>query len=130
MEHPWLGLGYGASASDYGALLIFLSLGLVISVLFLVLSYVRGTFRPSEEKASPYECGFDAMASTDKPFPLPFYLVAILFIVFDIEVSLLFPWALTLHDVGWQGFQAAMAFLSILAVGFVYEWRAGAMEWD
>lgn len=115
---------------SYGGLLVFLLLGCVISLLFLFLSHVRGVQRPDPQKNSAYECGFAPEGSLKKPFSIPFYLVAILFVAFDIEVALLFPWALALFDAGWAGFASASVFLLILGIGFLYEWRAGALEWE
>lgn len=127
---PWLSVGSEADAYDYLALLLFLGLGLFISLLFLVLSYVRGSFNPSKEKSSAYECGFSPLSSESLPFALPFYRVAILFIIFDIEVALLFPWGLNVLSLGWVGFWHAMMFLGILGVGFMYELFSGALEWQ
>ena len=86
--------------------------------------------RPDPEKVSAYECGFEAFDDARMKFDVRFYLVAILFIIFDLEVAFLFPWAAAFRDVGWFGFWAMMIFLGVLTVGFVYEWRKGALEWD
>ena len=86
--------------------------------------------RPSPEKLSPYECGFEAFEDARMKFDVRYYLVAILFILFDLEIAFLFPWAVVLPDIGFEGFVAMMVFLGILVVGFVYEWKKGALEWE
>ena len=86
--------------------------------------------RPSPEKLSPYECGFEAFEDARMKFDVRYYLVAILFILFDLEIAFLFPWAVVLPDIGFEGFVAMMVFLAILVVGFIYEWKKGALEWE
>lgn len=86
--------------------------------------------KPGKEKLSPYECGFEAFDDAHRRFDVRFYLVAILFVIFDLEIAFLFPWAVVFHDIGWFGFWSMMLFLGILTVGFVYEWRQGALEWE
>ena len=115
---------------NYGGLLVFLLIGIFFSCLFMILARLRGGSRPYAEKNSPYECGFSPMGSLDAPFSIRFALVAILFVIFDIEIALLFPWALTFRQLGWPGFISVLCFLSILAVGFVYEWCSGALDWE
>ena len=129
-ENTWLGFASFAEQNDYTALLIFLLIGLLISLVFLALSLLRGGMKPDDEKNSAYECGFSPLSPLKNPFSIRFALVAILFIIFDIEIALLFPWALTLYRQGWAGFYAVSFFLGVLTIGFVYEWRSGALEWE
>jgi NADH-quinone oxidoreductase subunit A len=96
----------------------------------LVAPFVVAPSNPDPEKLSAYECGFNAFDDARMKFDVRFYLVAILFIIFDLEVAFLFPWAVAFKDVGWFGFWSMMAFLAVLTVGFIYEWRKGALEWD
>lgn len=126
----WIGFASPQEQWSYAGILVFLGLGLVISLAFLVLGGLFGGSYPDAEKNSPYECGFSHIGSLTSPFPIPFYLVAIFFIVFDVEISLLFPWALSLYQVGWCGFFSAGLLLVSLAVGFVYELCSGALEWE
>ena len=95
-----------------------------------VISLVLGHNRPDPEKLSPYECGFEAFEDARMKFDVRYYLVAILFILFDLEIAFLFPWAVTLNEIGLFGFLSMMIFLAILVVGFVYEWMKGALEWE
>ena len=95
-----------------------------------VLGFVLGPRRPDKAKNSPYECGFEAFDDARMKFDVRFYLVSILFIIFDLEVAFLFPWAVAFKDVGWFGFWSMMIFLGVLTVGFIYEWKKGALEWD
>lgn len=129
-DTAWLGFASASEQADYTALLIFLLLGLIISLAFLALSLVRGGMKPDDEKNSAYECGFSPLSPIAQPFSIRFALVAILFIIFDIEIALLFPWALTFYAQGWFGFVAICGFLGVLTVGFIYEWRSGALEWE
>jgi NADH-quinone oxidoreductase subunit A len=96
----------------------------------MVLGKLLGPSRPDPEKLSPYECGFEAFEDARMQFDVRYYLVAILFILFDLEIAFLFPWAVALNDIGWAGFLAMMLFLGILVVGFAYEWAKGALEWE
>ena len=114
----------------YWPIAIFLGLALVISITAVGLSFVLAKQKPDPEKNSAYECGFDAFGDARSKFDVRFYLVAILFIIFDLEVAFLFPWAVALKDVGAFGFWSMMVFLGVLTIGFVYEWRKGALEWD
>ena len=118
----------------YLPILIFIAIGVVIGVVSLGASYGVGTIlgvrRPDSEKSSPYECGFEAFEDARMKFDVRYYLVAILFIIFDLEIAFFFPWAVVLDDIGAYGFWAMMIFLTILVVGFVYEWRKGALEWE
>ncbi len=116
--------------TEYSHILIFMALAFGISVLLVVLSFLRGTKRPNDAKLAPYECGFEAFEDARIKFDVRFYLVAILFIIFDLEIAFLFPWAVSLKDIGFFGFFSMIVFLSILGIGFAYEWRKGALEWE
>jgi len=116
--------------SNYVPLLIFLIVGASLGCLLLILGRVLGPHRPDKAKLSPYECGFEAFEDTRMKFDVRYYLVAILFIIFDLEIAFLFPWAIVLDNIGVFGFWAMMLFLAILVVGFVYEWMKGALEWE
>ena len=107
-----------------------LAFGLVLPLVGWIASSATGANRPDPEKLSPYECGFEAFEDARMKFDVRYYLVAILFILFDLEIAFLFPWAVALHDIGAAGFWAMMVFLGILVVGFVYEWKKGALDWD
>jgi NADH-quinone oxidoreductase subunit A len=115
-----------------GYLLIFIFLGLAIAIagIAVLASFVIARQHPDSEKLSAYECGFDAFDDARSKFDVRFYLVAILFIIFDLEVAFLFPWAVALGDIGLFGFWSMMVFLGVLTVGFVYEWKKGALEWE
>ncbi len=115
--------------SSYLPVLIFVGLSAVIGLALMVAPFLVAYRNPTPAKVSAYECGFEAFDARMK-FDVRFYLVAILFIIFDLEVAFLFPWAVAFRDVGWFGFWSMMAFLAVLTVGFVYEWRKGALEWD
>lgn len=114
----------------YLPILIFMGMALGLSFVILVLGYLRAPRRPDPEKNSPYECGFEAFSDARIKFDVRFYLISILFIIFDLEVAFLFPWAISLREVGWMGFGSMMVFLTILGVGFLYEWKKGALEWE
>jgi len=116
--------------TNYFAVLVFIGVALVVGMISLSLGAMLGQKKPDKAKLSPYECGFDAFEDARMPFDVRFYLVAILFIIFDLETAFLFPWAVVLRKIGWMGFGAMMLFLSILIVGFIYEWRKGALEWE
>ncbi len=115
---------------NYFPILIFMGVATVIGIAPLVLGFILGPHRPDKAKNSPYECGFEAFQDARLPFDVRFYLVAILFIIFDLETAFLFPWAVVLREIGWFGFGAMVVFLAILTVGFIYEWRRGALEWE
>jgi NADH-quinone oxidoreductase subunit A len=115
---------------NYLPVLIFILIGILVGVGPLVLGYFLGPRRPDREKDSPYECGFEAFESARMKFDVRYYLVAILFIIFDLEIAFLFPWAVALEGLGMVGFVAMTLFLGILVVGFIYEWRKGALEWE
>ena len=116
--------------SNYVPILIFLLIGVLLGGLLLFLGRVLGPNHPDKEKLSPYECGFEAFEDTRMKFDVRYYLVAILFIIFDLEIAFLFPWAIVLEEIGVFGFLAMMVFLVILVVGFIYEWMKGALEWE
>lgn len=115
---------------EYFAVLVFLGIASVLGVLMLASAGMVAVSRPDPEKVSSYECGFNAFDDARMKFDVRFYLVAILFIIFDLEVAFLFPWAAAFGDVGVFGFWSMMVFLAILTVGFVYEWKKGALEWE
>lgn len=116
--------------AEYFPVLLFLILATGIALVMLAIPFVAGPKRPSDQKMSPYECGFEAFDSARRRFDVRFYLVAILFIVFDLEVAFLFPWAMSFGNIGLIGFWSMMAFLAVLTVGFIYEWKKGALEWE
>src|SRR5436190_9215971 len=120
--------------ANYFPVLLFLLIGAAVGVGGIVTSAVLarlvGSQHPDTEKLSPYECGFEAFEDARMKFDVRYYLVAILFILFDLEIAFLFPWAVVLQDIGWFGFIAMLIFLGILVVGFVYEWKKGALEWE
>ncbi|ABM58551.1 NADH-ubiquinone/plastoquinone oxidoreductase, chain 3 [Verminephrobacter eiseniae EF01-2] len=115
---------------QYLPVLLFILVGIAVGVVPLVLGYVLGPNRPDAAKNSPYECGFEAFDDARMKFDVRYYLVAILFILFDLEIAFLFPWAVTLQQVGMAGFVAVLIFLTILVVGFAYEWKKGALDWE
>ena len=119
-----------ALLAEYLPILMFLGIAVGLSVVIVAASYVLARQRPDSEKVSAYECGFEAFDDARSQFDVRFYLVAILFIIFDLEVAFLFPWAVALGDIGVFGFWSMMIFLGILTVGFVYEWKKGALEWE
>ena len=116
--------------AEYFPILLFILVGLAIGAAPMLLGKVLGPNRPDPEKLSPYECGFEAFEDARMKFDVRYYLVAILFILFDLEIAFLFPWAVALNDIGMAGFLAMMLFLGILVVGFAYEWAKGALEWE
>jgi|TARA_B100000676_G_scaffold146754_1_gene145036 NADH-quinone oxidoreductase subunit A len=115
---------------EYLPVLIFLAIAIGISVAMLVASGILAKQKPDSEKLSAYECGFEAFDDARSRFDVRFYLVAILFIIFDLEVAFLFPWAISLGSIGLFGFWSMVIFLGILTIGFIYEWRKGALEWE
>jgi len=115
---------------NYLPVLLFVVVGLVAGCAMLVVGGLLGPHRPDSEKLSPYECGFEAFEDSRMKFDVRYYLVAILFIIFDLEIAFLFPWAIVLDQIGVFGFVAMAVFLGVLTIGFVYEWRKGALEWD
>jgi NADH-quinone oxidoreductase subunit A len=119
---------------NYFPILMFLAVGIAFGVAPVVMgsgiSRLLGVHRPDSEKLSPYECGFEAFEDARMKFDVRYYLVAILFILFDLEIAFLFPWAIVLRELGMFGFLSMLLFLAILVVGFIYEWKKGALEWD
>ncbi len=115
---------------DYLSIIIFLFVALGLSVGFIVLNFLFSPKNPDPEKLSAYECGFEAFGDSRMEFDVRFYLVAILFIIFDLEIAFLFPWAISLGNLGPLGFWSMMIFLLILTIGFIYEWKKGALDWD
>ena len=115
---------------EYLPILFFLGIAIALALVMVVASYLVAKQRPDSEKASPYECGFEAFDDARSKFDVRFYLVAILFIIFDLEVAFLFPWAVALGEIGVFGFWSMVVFLAILTIGFIYEWKKGALEWE
>jgi NADH-quinone oxidoreductase subunit A len=119
---------------NYFPILLFILVGIAFGAAPLLLggifSRLLGVHRPNPEKLSPYECGFEAFEDARMKFDVRYYLIAILFILFDLEIAFLFPWAVVLQEIGFFGFMAMMVFLAILVVGFIYEWMKGALEWE
>jgi len=116
--------------SNYFSIIIFLFLSLGLSVGFIVLNFILSPRNPDPEKLSAYECGFEPFSDSRMEFDVRFYLVAILFIIFDLEIAFLFPWAISLGNIGALGFWSMMIFLFNLTIGFVYEWKKGALDWE
>ena len=115
---------------EYLSIIIFLFVALGLSIGFVILNFLFSPKNPDPEKLSAYECGFEAFSDSRMEFDVRFYLVAILFIIFDLEIAFLFPWAISLGNIGATGFWSMMVFLFVLTVGFVYEWKKGALDWD
>ena len=115
---------------QYFPILVFIVFGLVLAGVLLSVGKLVAPNKPDPEKLSAYECGFEAFEDARMKFDVRYYLVAILFILFDLEIAFLFPWAVVLPDIGYAGFVAMMVFLAILIVGFIYEWKKGALEWE
>ena len=116
--------------TNYFPILLFIFVGIAVGVAPMVLGRLLAPHKPDSEKLSPYECGFEAFEDARMKFDVRYYLIAILFILFDLEIAFLFPWAIVLKEIGWFGVVAMIIFLGILVVGFVYEWKKGALEWD
>jgi NADH-quinone oxidoreductase subunit A len=116
--------------NDYLPVVIFIGVSLVIGLALLVSPFLLAYQKPDPEKLSAYECGFNAFDDARMKFDVRFYLVAILFIIFDLEVAFLFPWAIVFGELGSFGFWSMMIFLGVLTIGFIYEWKKGALEWD
>src|SRR6202051_785734 len=119
----------GGILQDYLPLVVFIGVAVAIGLALLVAPFLVAYKQPDPEKLSAYECGFNAFDDARMKFDVRFYLVAILFIIFDLEVSFLFPWAVAFGDLGFYGYCSMMIFLGVLTVGFIYEWRKGALEW-
>jgi len=116
--------------AEYFPVLLFIVVGIVFGGVLLGVGWFLGPRKPDSEKLSPYECGFEAFEDARMKFDVRYYLVAILFILFDLEIAFLFPWAVSLNGIGAFGFWSMMVFLAILVIGFVYEWKKGALEWE
>tara|TARA_B100001989_G_scaffold43051_1_gene26784 strand:- start:142 stop:510 length:369 start_codon:yes stop_codon:yes gene_type:complete len=116
--------------SDYLTIIIFLFIAIGLSIGFIVLNLIAAPNNPDTEKLSAYECGFEAFNDSRMEFDVRFYLVAILFIIFDLEIAYLFPWAISLGSIGLYGFWSMMIFLGVLTIGFIYEWKKGALDWE
>ena len=116
--------------AEYLSILLFLFIALGLSIGFIVINFIAAPSNPDPEKLSAYECGFEPFDDSRMEFDVRFYLVAILFIIFDLEIAFLFPWAISLGKIGILGFSSMMIFLGILTVGFIYEWRKGALDWE
>ncbi len=116
--------------TDYLFILLFIIFACILGVVMMVLARLIGKSKPSEDKNAPYECGFNVFESAHIPVDVRFYLVAILFIIFDLETAFFFPWAVVLRKISWLGYSSMMIFLAILVVGFIYEWKKGALEWE
>ena len=116
--------------SQYLPVLLFIMVGIAVGIVPQLLGYLLGPNKPNQAKNSPYECGFEAFEDARMKFDVRYYLVAILFILFDLEIAFLFPWAAALKEVGVVGFWAVIVFLGILVVGFIYEWKKGALDWE
>jgi NADH-quinone oxidoreductase subunit A len=116
--------------TQYFPILIFIGIGIFFGIAPIVMGYILGPKRPNHEKLSPYECGFNPEGDARLPFDVRYYLVAILFILFDLEVAFLVPWAVVFRRLGWHGMIAMGIFILLLLLGFVYEWKRGALEWD
>jgi NADH-quinone oxidoreductase subunit A len=110
--------------------MMFLAIAIFVACAAVGLSFLLAKQKPDTEKNSAYECGFEAFSDARRRFDVRFYLVAILFIIFDLEIAFLFPWAITLGEIGWPGFYAMLLFLGVLTVGFIYEWKKGALDWE
>jgi len=116
--------------ADYFPILVFFAIAIAMSVMMIMASIIIGRQKPDVEKLSAYECGFEAFEDARVKFDVRFYLVAILFIIFDLEIAFLFPWAVSLGEIGVFGFWSMMLFLGVLTIGFIYEWKKGALEWE
>ena len=116
--------------SEYLSIILFLFIALGLSIGFIVINLLASPSNPDPEKLSAYECGFEAFEDSRMEFDVRFYLVAILFIIFDLEIAFLFPWSISLGNIGVLGFWSMMVFLGVLTIGFIYEWKKGALEWE
>jgi NADH-quinone oxidoreductase subunit A len=115
---------------NYLPIVIFLCIATALAIIILLIPTIFAAYKPDREKNSPYECGFEPFEDSRKEFDVRFYLVAILFIIFDLEIMFLFPWAVTLGKIGSLGFYSMMTFIGLLTIGFIYEWKKGALEWE
>ena len=131
IDANWLSfIDFTMNLDQYLPVLLFILVGVGVGVVPQVLGRLLGPVRPDAEKNSPYECGFEAFEDARMKFDVRYYLVAILFILFDLEIAFLFPWAVALKEIGAVGFWSVMVFLGILVVGFIYEWKKGALDWE
>ena len=121
---------FGDFLNDYLSIIIFLAIAMILSIGFIFVNFIFAPKNPDPEKLSTYECGFEAFNDSRMEFDVRFYLVAILFIIFDLEIAFLFPWAISLGGIGALGFWSMMIFLGVLTIGFIYEWKKGALEWE
>ena len=121
---------FGDFLNDYLSIIIFLAIAMILSIGFIFVNFIFAPKNPDPEKLSTYECGFEAFNDSRMEFDVRFYLVAILFIIFDLEIAFLFPWAISLGNIGILGFMSMMIFLFILTIGFIYEWKKGALDWE
>lgn len=126
----WFNVPMLTLLKEYLPILLFFGLSFLIGCFLIAVSLVRGVHRPDSEKLSVYECGFQAFGDSRMRFDVRFYLVAILFIIFDLEVAFLFPWAIAFKGIGVFGFVSMLMFLGVLTIGFIYEWRKGALDWE
>ena len=115
---------------DYFTIILFLAIAIVLSIGFIIVNYICSPKKPDPEKLSAYECGFEPFNDSRMEFDVRFYLVAILFIIFDLEIAFLFPWAISLGSIGLYGYVSMLIFLFILTIGFIYEWKKGALDWE
>ena len=116
--------------AEYFPVLMFLGIAVAFAAVMLAIPHVLSPFKKSDETVTQYECGFEAFDDAHRRFDIRFYLVAILFVIFDLEVAFLFPWAVAFDAIGWFGFTTMMIFLAVLTIGFLYEWKRGALEWE
>lgn len=116
--------------ANYLPIMVFLGIACGLAFLMVAASFIVGTQKPDAEKNSPYECGFEPFGDARSKFDVRFYLVSILFIIFDLEIAFLFPWAISLGSIGVYGFWSMVVFLGVLTIGFIYEWRKGALDWE
>lgn len=119
-----------ADIESYLPIIVFLGIAVILAIVMVAIPFLVSIRRPDPEKLSAYECGFDAFGDARDQFDVRFYLVAILFIIFDLEIAFLFPWAIVLGDIGEFGFWSMMVFLTMLTIGFIYEWKKGGLEWE
>jgi NADH-quinone oxidoreductase subunit A len=129
-DHPGLNDPTESMLENYLPILVFLVLGFVFGIAPMAVGFLVAPNRPDSDKLSPYECGFEAFEDSRMKFDVRYYLVAILFIIFDLEIAFLFPWAVVLDRIGMFGFVAMVVFLAVLVIGFIYEWKKGALEWE
>lgn len=118
------------TVAAYFPILLFFGIAIALAVVMLGVPWLVNPLRKTAAKVSPYECGFEPFDTAHRPFDVRFYLVSILFIVFDLEVAFLFPWAMVIQEISWFGFGSMMVFLGVLTLGFIYEWKQGALEWE